>query len=88
MKKFIPLIVAIIVITFSFAVSIPGSPFLINGMTQKDISDQFFTAITPAGFTFSIWSVIYLSWLILGFLFAFGKISLPNISKNYFLVAV
>lgn len=88
MNRYAFLFVIIAVIAFSFAVSIPGSPFLINGMTQKDISDQFFTAITPAGFTFSIWSVIYLSWLILGFLFAFGKISLPNISKNYFLVSV
>jgi TspO/MBR family len=44
--------------------SIPGSPFLIGGMTQADISNMFPTAITPAGFTFSIWSLIYLSWIV------------------------
>ncbi|MDK2942618.1 MAG: translocator protein [Acetobacterium sp.] len=31
-----------------------------NGLTQKDVSDQYATLITPAPFTFSIWSVIYI----------------------------
>lgn len=31
----------------------------INGMSQQDISAKFPTAITPAGFAFSIWGVIY-----------------------------
>lgn len=30
-----------------------------NGKTQKEISDMFFTLITPAGITFSIWGLIY-----------------------------
>jgi len=31
----------------------------INGTTQSDVSNQYFTLITPSGTTFSIWSVIY-----------------------------
>lgn len=36
-----------------------GAFGLINGMSQSDVSDQYFTLITPSGFTFSIWSLIY-----------------------------
>ncbi len=35
------------------------------GVSQGDISDMYQTSITPAGFTFSIWSIIYLSWIAL-----------------------
>lgn len=31
----------------------------VNGTTQSDVSDAYSTLITPSGFTFSIWSVIY-----------------------------
>jgi len=64
--RFILLVTSIVVIAFTTLVSIPGSPFLIGGMTQADISNMYPTAITPAGFTFSIWSLIYLSWIIAG----------------------
>lgn len=36
-----------------------GAFGLINGMSQSDVSDKYFTLITPSGFTFSIWSLIY-----------------------------
>lgn len=36
-----------------------GALGLINGLSQKEISDMFITLITPSPFTFSIWSVIY-----------------------------
>jgi hypothetical protein len=36
----------------------------INGKTPGEISDRYPTLFTPAGFTFSIWSVIYLLLLI------------------------
>ena len=35
-------------------------------VSQGDISDMYITSITPAGFTFSIWSIIYISWILLG----------------------
>ena len=36
-----------------------GAIGLINGLTQKEISDMYVTLITPSPATFSIWSVIY-----------------------------
>lgn len=35
----------------------------LNSVTTKQLSDQLFTLITPAGWVFSIWSLIYV-WLI------------------------
>ena len=69
--KYISLIIALLVIGFTSLVSMPGSPYLINSMTQADISSMFPTAITPAGVTFAIWSLIYLSWIIAGIYIAF-----------------
>lgn len=37
-----------------------GAFGMINGLSQKDISDKYLTLITPDPSTFSIWSVIYL----------------------------
>ncbi len=37
----------------------------LNGRSTKEISDIYHTPFTPAGFTFSIWGIIYL--LLLGF---------------------
>lgn len=64
MQKYLLLITALITIGLTSLVSVPGSPYLIGGMTQADISAMFATSITPAGVTFSIWSLIYLSWVI------------------------
>ncbi len=36
-----------------------GAKGLINGSSQKAVSESFPTMITPAGFAFSIWGVIY-----------------------------
>ncbi|CAD2079588.1 TspO/MBR family protein [Phocicoccus pinnipedialis] len=36
-----------------------GSTGFFNGMGQKDVSDKYTTLLTPAGFAFSIWGVIY-----------------------------
>jgi len=71
--RFLLLIISIVVIGFTSLVSIPDSPFLIGGMTQGQISALYPTAITPAGFTFSIWSLIYLSWIIAGIFVFLGK---------------
>ncbi|WP_373471495.1 hypothetical protein [Carnobacterium alterfunditum] len=35
-----------------------GAFGLINGLSQKEVSDMYPTLITPAPSTFSIWSVI------------------------------
>ncbi len=47
------------------AVNYAGAAGLINGMSQKAVSAMFATLITPAGFAFAIWGVIYLLQLAL-----------------------
>lgn len=37
----------------------------LGGRTTGEISDMYYTAITPAGYAFSIWSVIYVLLLFL-----------------------
>jgi len=39
--------------------SLAGSSTLIGGKVTAEISDANFTLITPAGYTFSIWGIIY-----------------------------
>lgn len=41
-----------------------GSTTLLNGVTSGEISDLYPTLVTPAGFTFSIWGVIYVLLLL------------------------
>lgn len=53
---------AILNLLFFFAtliVNYLGSSGFFNNMGQKDVSDKYMTLITPAGFAFSIWGVIY-----------------------------
>jgi benzodiazapine receptor len=40
--------------------SLAGASTLINGKTTGQVSDSYPTLITPQGFTFAIWSVIYI----------------------------
>jgi benzodiazapine receptor len=41
-----------------------GSTRLLNGVTSGEVSDMYPTLITPAGFTFSIWGIIYVFLLV------------------------
>ncbi|MEQ1585662.1 MAG: hypothetical protein ABL895_07285 [Cyclobacteriaceae bacterium] len=50
----------------------------INGMNTGELSALYPSLFTPAGFTFSVWSVIYL--LLIGFTIVQGSIS----GKSYF----
>lgn len=50
----------------------------VNGMNTGQIADLYPSLFTPAGFTFSIWSVIYL--LLIGFVL--GQFKIKN--ENYF----
>ncbi len=38
---------------------VAGSTTILNGMTSADVSDMYPTLVTPAGFTFAIWGIIY-----------------------------
>ena len=71
--RYLILLVSLVVIAFSTWASAPFFWFPLGGMSQKDISDMYASAITPASFTFSIWSLIYLSWIIVGLVIAFSK---------------
>lgn len=48
-----------IFLALTLVVNALGAFGLINGTSQSEVSDKYFTLVTPAGFTFSIWSVIY-----------------------------
>lgn len=51
--------VNLIFLAVTLVINTLGAIGLINGMTQKEISDKYLTLITPSPSTFSIWSVIY-----------------------------
>ncbi len=55
------LVLFLIMVGFNYA----GAAGFINGMSQKAVSAMFATLITPAGFAFAIWGVIYLLQLVL-----------------------
>jgi len=46
-------------IAFNWLAAIGG----VNGVTPSDISDKYPTPITPAGYAFTIWSLIYLGMI-------------------------
>ena len=79
-KRYIPLIVAIISIIFSARTSLGG----IGGIGQKEISDKYFTLITPASFTFSIWTLIYITSIIVAIFIAMKKIKVDLYQKLLF----
>lgn len=54
----------IILLAVTLGINTLGAIGLINGLSQKQISDMYLTLITPSPATFSIWSVIY-SFLII-----------------------
>jgi translocator protein len=51
--------VNLIILVVTLIVNTLGALGLINGLSQKQISDMYLTLITPGPSTFSIWSVIY-----------------------------
>ncbi|NLB61599.1 MAG: tryptophan-rich sensory protein [Clostridiales bacterium] len=48
-----------LLLVLTIAVNTLGAIGIINGLSQKEVSDMYPTLITPSPFTFSIWSVIY-----------------------------
>ncbi len=47
-------------LVLTLVINAMGAVGLFNNLSQKDVSDLYSTLITPAPFTFSIWSIIYL----------------------------
>lgn len=54
-------ILNLIIFVIAFTVSNLSQLGIFGGGTNKDISDKYDTVFTPAGLTFAIWGVIYLS---------------------------
>ncbi|HOD02080.1 MAG TPA: tryptophan-rich sensory protein, partial [Clostridiales bacterium] len=48
-----------ILFAITLTINTLGALGVINGLTQKQVSDMYPTLITPSPFTFTIWSVIY-----------------------------
>lgn len=56
-------LIAALVFVAVIAVNAAANALPINGFTTGELSDRYFNLFTPAGFTFSIWGVIYLALL-------------------------
>lgn len=84
MKKYIFLVSSILTIGITTYFSL----LPLNWFTQADISNKFQTMITPDWFTFSIWGVIYLSWLILWILIFNWKIQAKAKEIYYFSTSI
>jgi benzodiazapine receptor len=64
-KSVLLVIINIVAYIVTLAVNgLAGSTTILGGVTSADISDMYPTLITPAGFTFAIWGVIYTLLLI------------------------
>lgn len=86
--KYLVLLFAVITIAWTSWLSVPYFGYPLGGYSQADISNMYPNAITPAGFTFSIWSMIYLSWLILGVSILLKKTKISNKQALYFSLAI
>lgn len=76
-------------VVFVIAMNYLSTALPIGGQTNAEVSAKFPTLITPAGYAFAIWGVIYLTLLIFSF-FQFQKareIRFYNIIWPYFLVS-
>jgi benzodiazapine receptor len=58
------IIVNIIALVGVITVNALANILPINGMNTGQISDLYPSLFTPAGFTFSVWSLIYLSLIV------------------------
>ena len=67
------LVTLIMFVANGLAIGLP-----LNGRSTASLSDTLSTVITPAGFTFSIWSVIYLAIIIITAGVIIGKVSVPT----------
>ncbi len=52
-------IISAVLFVITLVLNVLGATGVINGLTQKEVSDMNPTLITPSGPTFSIWSVLY-----------------------------
>ena len=58
-------------LAFTIVMNILSVALPFNNQTNEDVSDKYETLFTPAGYAFSIWSLIYLTLIIYAFYQAF-----------------
>jgi benzodiazapine receptor len=59
MKRTTTAWISAVLLLMTLVINAMGAFGLINGLSQKEVSDRYQTLITPSPSTFSIWSVIY-----------------------------
>lgn len=64
MKTKRSIIIAFVFLAATLLINYMGGTGLINGLSQKDISDMYPTLLTPKPIAFSIWGLIYLSIIV------------------------
>ena len=77
----------LIVTVFTLVMNYLATSLPLNGMSTKALSDGLSTLITPAGFTFGIWSVIYLGIIGLTLAILTKKITLPDRVMIWYIVS-
>jgi translocator protein len=84
MQKYLFLIFTVITV----AVNGLATTVNLNGLTTKAISDNVFpTPITPAGFAFAIWGLIYTVLLIIGILIATERYSISKSTLRLYIAS-
>lgn len=84
-RQFANLLSALLALTVNvLAVMLP-----LNGQDTADISDRFEVYFVPAGYVFSIWSIIYLGWIaFIIFQFRSSQTESPRLRRLGFLFAL
>lgn len=82
--RFLPIITVIITLLATSYISL----LPLNGVSQADVSNKFPTLLTPAPFTFSIWGLIYVTWIVSAFLIAIKSIEVGKKQKVVFSLTV
>ena len=59
----------------------------LNGMDTQSLSEMFSTLLTPAGFTFGIWSLIYICIILLTLGLVIGKIQIPRQTIVWYIIS-
>lgn len=59
------IILNIVAFLFALTINILATTLPLNGKTVAEISDSLYNFFAPAGYVFSIWSVIYIGWFAL-----------------------
>lgn len=77
----------LIVTLFALVMNYLATSLPLNGMSTKALSDGLSTLITPAGFTFGIWSVIYIWIIILTGAIVWWKVKLSDKTMIAYIVS-